>query len=636
MEEHFLLLQRWLEKYLRKVFLSIISLKGVTIIAMVAVPWVLFALLDVPQESREIALLCSICEAIALVVGVGIAIFLGMAQIHSPYHTPRTLLTAPTLALLSALLVGILLALAVLQGSHLTWLHREPLVFGPFHVSWVHVTLIWFAESLLVLPLYLRYAIGRLGVSGLVDDAKSHIIRELGTSRPPIPNIVERHVKTLGDIALTALERKEYSTLDLAFLSLGNLLWKADAAARSESQFRGRADVIFHGRSIQPSPPGQTDPWRLIYRELFCLHSLMMRSSELMIKECTYLRDIGTRAIENEKASVTVLAVALFIKQILDTAIVKNDAEMAKLAPTELGYLATAAVKTALTQMHRATVHREHLLTVANRAIRGIEDAFVSEIEGHHLKENIPRTVVWDKEVLPVAVSSIARIGRIAGDSLNSKPEKMSLSDKDELDQHSSEGIVGQAIGALSTLRRVFKKSGRSSLAGNAAYRINSLGWMAARLGWSTITKAAIYEMKIHACEYLNHTGLEFKSAIIAIESIRKMGLTSVFEANDGLTALRASSALTSIAQIAIDNGNVDLALDIIGGKNSVVTILGTCRHKSVALSNDLEIGNLAVDLRGIAISQVVTQLQDKALQALHELDEWSKKVATSRTSRDA
>lgn len=631
----------WLVTRLKRVIITIIlrtfrfvtSLKGATIIIMVAAPFVILAFLDVPKESREIALLCSVCEALALIVGVGIAVFLGMAQIYSPYHTPRTLLTPQTLALLGVLLVGILLALAVLQGSHLTQLQAEPLVFGPFRVSWAHASLIWFAESLLVLPLYIRYAVGRLGASGLIDDSKNHLLREITASRPPIPSIVERHVKVLGDVALTALERKEYLTLELAFLTLGNLLWRADAAARSESQFKGRARVVFYGLSMQPAPPGQTDPWRVIYRELCCVHNAMLQSSELMIRECGYLRDIAIQAIEEEKASITVLVGVLFLKQVLDRAIDKNDAEVAKLAPTELKNVATAAVKTALTQMSRTKIHRQYLLTGANRAIKGIEDAFVVENEKRHLKESIPRTAVWDGEVLSLAASNIRAIAWTVGDVLISTPESECLSNEDGLEQHWCEGVVRRAIEVLSILRHAFMKSGRLNPAKEAIYYIASLGIMAARLGWSPITKVAIYPLRQHASQYLTHTGAEFKAAVASIESISTIGLTAALQANDGMTALQASLALTSIAQMAINTNRIDVALNIIGGKSMVVTILGTCRHKSVVLQDgaDQEIMNLAVDLRGIATSPVVgSQLRDKASQALYELDQWSRQTVTS------
>lgn len=617
----------------RKMVSLITSFKGVTIIVILSVSLALCMLLDVPQEEREIALLSSISEAIAVIVAIGVAIFLGMAQIHSPYHTSaRSLLTPPTLALLSALLVGLLLALAVLQGSHLTWLHQEPWVFGPLRVSWAHVVLTWFAGCLLALPLYLRYVMHRLGPSGLVADAEDHLMHALSAPTSPIPSVVEWHVKTLGSVAVTALERQEYSTLALAFSSLGDILWKADAAARSESQCKGRTHVILHGLSLQPLPPGQTDAWRLIYREVSLLHNLMLRSPELMIRECGYLRKIGTQAVEHEKASVTVLAVILLITQILDKGIAQSDGEVAKLAVAELGYLSTAAVMAALPRVSRTATHREYLFIAANRAIRGIKDALVTELEEPRLKESIPRTGVWDKEFLRLALANIRKIALTVGGILNSTPERESLLDQDRLGQHHAGGVVHRAIKVLSTLRRALEECGRSSPAGQAAYHTSALGLMSARLGWSTTTKAAIHEMKDIAYKYLNHAGSQFKSAVNAIESIRKMGLTSALESNDGLAALRASSALTGIAQIAIEYNKIDLATDIIGGRNSVVTILGICRHKPVILSHDgdREVANLAIDLKGIAIRQVPPQLQDKALQALHELDEWSKKRRTS------
>ncbi|GAJ08400.1 unnamed protein product, partial [marine sediment metagenome] len=186
---------------------------------------------------------------------------------------------------------------------------------------------------------------------------------------------------------------------------------------------------------------------------------------------------------------------------------------------------------------------------------------------------------------------------------------KTYLSNQDELGRTRPAGIAREAIVALSALRRQFEQYEWSGLVGEAASSVGYLGLMAANLGWGSAASYAVSDQEDVTLRRIRSDDLS--SARNAINSIKNMALTAALENRDTEIVLKALLALTVTAREAM---TTDLALEIIGGRNGAVTILGICRHQRVAIAGSpSESLTIAANLEWIEGHAVSGNLRGKA-----------------------
>lgn len=613
-------------------------------IAILAVSVLVICLLDVPRESRETALLTTLAGALAVVVGIGITVFFMVAQLYSPYRSGvGTLVTWQTRLYVAAFLLGILLPLFVLQGARLPMLSREPFRFlGVFQLSWAHGCLIWFTGCLIALPWYVRHAQQRVGPRGIVLSAETKLLSILRTATRSKTrgglsawtlDKFQQQLQYLLQVGLTAIEHSELPVFQLAFDSLGRVFLEADATARSTAQLKGRADVVRQGQWILPLPPGQRDPWRIVYREMGFLHTSLCRFPHMMLGECHCLTTLGHQSVQDSNSRSTCLATVHILTQVMDRAVDTCNANVTEEATTATERLVKAAVTAAIPKDARPAEQREYFFAAANQAIAGIGNALVPR-PGEQRLQQIPRTQAWEQALRRV-IQSVRGLARailtedsspVTAQALKHKDLYMML--KQHLDDHRDDELIQKqpadisrrAVELLKTLRLELDRCLRADLAGEAASIIGELGRMAAHLGWVPATVAALSDQKDVSLKLIRSAS--YASARNAINSMKDMTLTGVLQAKEVSIAL---SGLLLLTQLARETVTTPLSLEIIGGSNGVVTILEKCRHQlalppkrpGVLIKIEANLGSI------VGHMSVSANLKQKALRATHELSRW-------------
>lgn len=596
-----------------------------------------FSVLRTPAGEREAVLLAAISGALAAAAGIGITVFLIVAQIYSPYYSGlRTLLTGTTLIYLCALIIGILLPLAVLQGSTLRWLTGEPIRFlRIFEINWTNLCFAWFAACLILLPLFLRYAQKLVGPRGVIGRAEESLLKS--ESRSDYSSVNDR-LQTLYHVAMTAVERREIAVMHLAFDALVRTLWRTDAKCRNAEQLKGRALVITHEVSILSPPDYQEDPWRLTYRELRLLQLAICGTgcSHLLLEECGCISKLCIRAMREDLDTSTIgLAVVSLFAEALERGVVANQPEVVMVVATEIERIAKEAVKLGIPKTPRQNDKRRYLFESAMLAVKSFKSAFLSE-SGDLRLEVDKRSSTWARALWRTkgSIQNIATacldesiIGSVPfsqGIEERCKTLKQRLDLEDELTRSQLAKIAHEAIKNLNALRLQLEKVKWHGPAKQFLSTIRHLGLTAANIGWAHASGAAIASLQYSALEFLNVDTKRFRTSL---DSIRNIGLAATFQSRDSKIILKVLRSLTSIARAAIMSSKEDLAFEAVGEKNGVVTILGYCHHKlGVPPFIDAKKRSMVIqqDLNWIKVhSGSHSNLQNKAEQALHELNCW-------------